>query len=207
MRGGVRGFAIGAALVASVAGSTAAMAEDTADSFVSSWLDMVARNQAEQPHWQTPLVTTTPQLEQELRLDFYSHELESGEHLSDYGAGKGIEFIPADNLEMFIGVPPYETKSSNAGAAPSSGWGDWTAFVLKYRFASANENQGNFVVSGLLQLTAPSGAAGFSNRFYVVQPSFAFGKGWGNLNFQATLGAQFPAGVPMRWSAIMAIPC
>jgi hypothetical protein len=72
---------------------------------------MVARNQAEQPHWQTPLVTTTPQLEQELRLDLYYRELESGEHLSDYGAGKGIEFIPADNLELFIGVPPYETRS------------------------------------------------------------------------------------------------
>lgn len=173
-----------------------AAAEDGAAnySFVSSWLAMVARNQAEQPHWQTPLVTTTPQLEQELRLDFYSETLQAGEHLTNYGVGKGIEFIPADNIELFIGIPPYETKASREGASLGEGWGDWTPFVLKYRFASANEDEGNYVVSGLLQLTAPTGATGFSNRFYVVQPSFAFGKGWGNLNFQATVGAQFAAG-------------
>lgn len=190
----MRGVALAAAFGAAVTGSTKAMAADAEDGFLSSWLDMVARNQAEQPHWQTPLATTTPQLEQELRLDFYSEELPAGQRLNNYGAGKGIEFIPADNIELFVGIPPYETKSSNTGTTLGAGWGDWTPFVLKYRFASASADQGDYVVSGLLQLTAPTGEAGFSNHFYVVQPSFAFGKGWGNLDVQATVGAQFAAG-------------
>lgn len=194
MRGAVWRSVIGVAFVTAVTGSTAAMADGTADGFVSSWLAMVARNQAEQPHWQTPLLTTTPQLEQELRLDFYSEELQAGEHLNNYGAGKGVEFIPADNLELFIGIPPYETKTSNTGTVLGAGWGDWTPFVLKYRFASANADEGDYAVSGLLQLTAPTGAAGFGNKFYLAQPSFAFGKGWGNLDFQATIGAQFAGG-------------
>jgi hypothetical protein len=37
--------------------------------FFSTWFDMVSRTQAEQPHWVTPVATTTPRLEQEFRFD------------------------------------------------------------------------------------------------------------------------------------------
>jgi hypothetical protein len=109
---------------------------------------------------------------------FCSETLQAGEHLNSYGAGKGVEFIPTDDVELFIGIAPRETRTSNAGASLGEGWGDWTPFVLKYWFASANADEGNYAVSGLLQLTAPTGAAGFSNRCYVMQPALAFGKGW-----------------------------
>ena len=36
---------------------------------VSEWLSMVSATQGEQPHWITPLATTTPRLEQESRYD------------------------------------------------------------------------------------------------------------------------------------------
>src|SRR5262249_52675283 len=39
------------------------------DGFFASWLRMVARTQSEQPHWVTPVATTTPRLEQEYRYD------------------------------------------------------------------------------------------------------------------------------------------
>ena len=34
---------------------------------VHSWIDMVNASQENQPHWMTPIITTTPRLEQELR--------------------------------------------------------------------------------------------------------------------------------------------
>jgi hypothetical protein len=37
--------------------------------FFADWFDMVSATQAQQPHWITPLATTTPRLEQEFRYD------------------------------------------------------------------------------------------------------------------------------------------
>ena len=39
------------------------------DGFPANWFNMVSKTQAEQPHWITPLNTTTPRLEQEFRYD------------------------------------------------------------------------------------------------------------------------------------------
>jgi hypothetical protein len=37
--------------------------------FPANWFSLVSQTQAEQPHWITPLATTTPRLEQEFRYD------------------------------------------------------------------------------------------------------------------------------------------
>jgi hypothetical protein len=42
-------------------------------SFFSDWFDMVSQTQGQQPHWITPLATTTPRLEQEFRYDIQWH--------------------------------------------------------------------------------------------------------------------------------------
>src|SRR5262245_60922753 len=42
---------------------------------VHSWIDMVNASQENQPHWMTPIITTTPRLEQELRWDFYDQQM------------------------------------------------------------------------------------------------------------------------------------
>src|SRR5205085_12059205 len=114
-------------------------------------------------------------------------------HLENYGAGKGLEFIPGENTEVIIGAPGYVTRSSNMGKTLAEGWGDWPALLLKYRFLSANEQQGNYVVTGFFQLTAPAGNVAFTNHFYTLQPTIAFGQGWGDFDVQATVSEQFAA--------------
>ena len=160
--------------------------------FISSWLAMVTRIQAEQPRWVTPLATVTPRLEQEVRLDFFSQSLNSHGRLENYGGGKGVEFIPFENVQVSLGIPPYLERKSASGQLLAEGWGDWPVFLVKYRFLSANEDNGNYVVTGFLQLSAPTGNAAFSNHFYIVQPTIAFGKGWGDFDIQTTLSEQFP---------------
>ena len=102
-------------------------------------------SQAAQPSWMTPLVTVTPRLEQEFRWDFYDQQNGSatngqgnGQHLINYGGpgGARVEFIPAYNWEVILAPPPYVTATGPKGSA--EGWGDWPAFLVKYRIASAN---------------------------------------------------------------------
>src|SRR5690242_4336263 len=76
-----------------------------------SWLDdyfaRVARNQAEQPHWITPLITTTSRLDQKVRYDVSWQTRPDGRILENYGGSKGLEFIPANNVAVVINAPPY----------------------------------------------------------------------------------------------------
>lgn len=165
----------------------------TADDFISSWLAMVTATQDQQPRWMTPVVTVTPRLEQELRLDYYSETLNNHAQLDNYGAGKGLEIIPTPDTEVIIGIPPYDVRTSNTGSTLAQGWADWPAFLIKYRLLSANEQQGNYIVTGFFQLSAPTGNTAFTNRFYILQPTIAFGQGWGDFDYQATISEQFAA--------------
>ncbi|HEX5280304.1 MAG TPA: hypothetical protein VFW28_09505 [Micropepsaceae bacterium] len=180
---------LGLAIACPVAPASA----QTADHFITSWLAMVTATQDQQPRWMTPVVTVTPRLEQELRLDYFSETLNNHAHLNNYGAGKGVEIIPAPNTEIIFGIPPYDVRSSNTGQTLADGWADWPAFLIKYRLLSANEQQGNYVLTGFFQLSAPTGNTAFSNRFYIVQPTLAFGRGWGDFDIQATISEQFAA--------------
>jgi hypothetical protein len=157
--------------------------------FWSNWLNMVTRTQAEQPHWITPLVTITPMLTQSFHYDIVSQRLPDGSHLNSYGGGKGLEIIPTSNIELIFAVPPYE---QHTGSRLSSGVGDWPSILMKYRFWSANEQQGNYVVGGFLQFIAGNGSQGFSAGTDILQPTLAFGKGWGHFNVQVNLSEQFP---------------
>jgi hypothetical protein len=162
----------------------------TGQSFIASWLDMVSQTQAAQPHWVTPLVTVTPRLEQEYRYDTYVTDQANGSHIANYGAGKGPEFIPTYNTEISLGVPPYKRLTTARGMS-TSGFGDWPSFLLKYRFLSANEDQGNYILTAFIQMSAPTGFAAITNNVYVVQPTIAFGKGWGDFDIQATISQQY----------------
>jgi hypothetical protein len=169
---------------------------------IGSWLDMVSATQAAQPSWMTPLVTVTPRLEQEFRFDFYSQQNAAatspngnGQHLDNYGGpgGARIEFIPAYNWEVIVASPSYETASGPKGAA--QGPGDWPAFLVKYRFISANAQNGDYIVTAFLQESTALGTLGkISTNVDVLQPTLAFGKGWGDFDIQMTLSEQFPVG-------------
>jgi hypothetical protein len=176
----------------------AAHADPLDPSAAPSWLDMVTATQAAQPHWMTPLVTVTPRLEQEFRWDFYDQQDGAGSHgngqrIESYGGpgGPRIEFIPSYNIEFIAAAPPIEDAAGPKGAA--DGIGDWPLFLAKYRFLSANEQNGNYIVSGFFQMSAPMGAgAKISNDVLAAQPTLAFGKGWGDFDIQTTISEQFP---------------
>lgn len=171
--------------------ATAAPADQTAGgSFVDNWLAMVTATQAAQPHWMTPLVTVTPRLEQEVRFDNNIQNQGNGSHIVNIGGGKGVEIIPTYNTEVILGVPAYDDVTTAKGANPT-GWADYPAMLLKYRLLSANEQQGNYIVTAFLQTSVPTGFNSISNNVYVVQPTLAFGMGWGDFDVQATISQQY----------------
>jgi hypothetical protein len=165
---------------------------------IQSWLAMVSASQAAQPSWMTPLVTVTPRLEQEFRFDFYDQQngtgsQGNGQHFFNYGGpgGARLEFIPSYNVEAIVATPPYETASGPKGTA--SGWGDWPAFLVKYRFISENAQNGDYIVTAFFQMSDPLGTpAKISNNVLTAQPTIAFGKGWGNFDIQSTVSVQIP---------------
>jgi hypothetical protein len=161
--------------------------------FVAQWFAVSDAAKESQPHWMTPLVTVTPRLEQEFRYDQYWQTRAGGVEIDNYGNGKGFEFIPTPNTEVIIGVPAYEIKRTPKGN--TYGWADET-LLAKYRFISANEEQGNYIVTGFLGVSLPSGDLAFTNRKGIVTPTIAAGKGWGTRNagvdIQSTLGVGIP---------------
>jgi hypothetical protein len=166
----------------------------------SSWLDMVSATQAAQPSWMTPLVTVTPRLEQEFRYDQYDQHngtgsQGNGQHLVNYGGpgGPRVEFIPSYDWEVILAPPPYETASGPKGTAV--GWGDWPAFLVKYRLLYANAEHGDYILTTFFQMTDALGTAGkISTNVTTAQPTIAGGKGWGDFSIQSTVSVQIPVG-------------
>ena len=157
------------------------------DYFIN-WFDRASKTQAEQPHWVTPLATVTPRLEQEIRYDQLWESLPGGRTLYNYGGGKGLELIPAEPIEIIIGIPSYETEDTKVR---KDGWTD-ESFLLKYRLLSANEENGNYILTAFLGLSVPSGSESFTSGHYAFTPTLAGGKGWGRFDIQSTVGISIP---------------
>jgi hypothetical protein len=153
--------------------------------YFSNWFERVKKTQSEQPHWITPLFTTTPRLEEEFRSDVVWTPATSGDNLN-YGNGKGLELIPTEHTEIILGVPPYQ-----APAAGSSGFGN-IPLTLKYRLLTGNEEHGNYIVTAFLAGSIPYGH--FASSYASITPTIAFGKGFHNFDFQSTLGWTIPTG-------------
>ncbi len=158
--------------------------------FWAAWQARVAATQAEQPHWITPLVTTTPRLEQEWRSDFVSQSQQNGVSTVNYGNGKGLELIPAEHIELIFGVPPYFEHDHSK---KESGWGDLN-FLVNHLLLAANEEQGNYILTAFFGATAPTGDHANSARDAILTPTIAGGVGWGPFDVQSTVGAQLPQG-------------
>ena len=137
----------------------------------------------------TPLVTVTPRLEQEVRYDQYWQNLGNGGVLDTYGSGKGLELIPTTTNEVLINPPAYQERYNKK---PASGWADDQFLIIKQRLLSANEQNGNYIVTAFLGFTAPTGTPAFTNRSWIITPTLAGGKGWGDFNIQATVGIPVP---------------
>ena len=169
---------------------TTASALPTGSPFLDSWFAMATATQNAQPHWMTPIATVTPRLEQEFRSDYFFMNQGNGSHINNWGGGKGLELIPTWDTEVILGFPPYQEVRTAAGKYVS-GWGDYPAALLKYRIVSANERDGNYIVTAFLQTSEPTGANTISNNVYVIQPTLAFGMGFGDFDFQGTVSQQY----------------
>lgn len=186
-------------LVATLFCSTAASAADDGnpvEDYFSNWFKRVDQTQAQQPHWMTPVATVTPRLEEEVRYDQFWQKLPAnGARMTNFDGGKGLELIPDEHIELLFNAPPYQQRSWNGhNSPPVDGFGDWPFLTVKYRILSANEENGNYIVSAFLGASAPTGDDAFTNHQYVVTPTIAFGKGWGDFDIQGTLSETIPMG-------------
>jgi hypothetical protein len=156
-----------------------------AGGYFDNWFARVDKTKNEQPHWITPLYTTTPRLEEEFRSDITWTPTPDGNSLN-YGGGKGLELIPTEDTEIILGVPPYLVPPNG----PSGGGN--IPITLKYRFFAGNEENGNYIVTAFLAGSIPAGR--FATRYGSITPTIAFGNGYRNFDFQNTLGVTIPTG-------------
>lgn len=157
--------------------------------YFAHWFDRVNEAQATQPHWMTPLVTVTPRLEEEVRADVYLESLGNGADVTSYGNGKGLELIPTTTNEVILNAPTYIERSNKN---PASGFGDWPFILVKQRLISANEQSGNYIVTAFLAATAPVGSEKFTANAWIITPTIAAGKGWGDFDVQGTVSVNIP---------------
>ena len=173
----------------SVAWTQSAPAGSGSDGFVDHWFQRSSRAESEQPHWAAPMFTVTPRLTQQFRYDM-GWQSNKGFTNTNYGSGRGLELIPLDRIELYLSAPPYITHTN---PALHDGIGDMT-FLFKYRAASADPENGNYVVTAVLAATVPTASHTNGSTDASVSPSLALGKGWGNFDLQGTVGVTVPTG-------------
>lgn len=170
-------------LTALVVFGISGLAQESSDTGQIGWLAQVARIQAAQPHWITPVITVTPRLEQEFRYDIAEQTQTQGTATEVYGNGKGPEFIPMQPFQVTLGLPSYVVHHQ-AGA--SDGWSDFSLLV-KYRLLARNENHGNYILTAFLGANVPTGARNIGAGHPTFSPTLAAGKGFGEFSVQSTV--------------------
>jgi hypothetical protein len=158
------------------------------DGYFADWFARVDKTKDEQPHWVTPLATTTPRLEEEFRYDQLWQENPKGVTTNNYDGGKGLELIPFEKVEVIFNLPPYLDHNSPTA---KNGFGD-VAFLVKYRLLSANEEHGNYILTAFLGWSLPTGSYTNGSKHAVITPTLAYGKGFRDFDLQGTFGIAFP---------------
>ncbi|MCU1299698.1 MAG: hypothetical protein JWO91_3976 [Acidobacteriaceae bacterium] len=158
------------------------------DGYFSSWFARVDKTKDEQPHWVTPLATTTPRLEEEYRYDQLWQTNGTGVTTDNYDGGKGLELIPFEKVEVIFNFPPYLAHND---PKVQDGFGD-VAFLVKYRLLSQNEEHGNYILTAFLGWSLPTGQYKNGALHPVITPTIAYGKGLGNFDLQGTFGVGLP---------------
>lgn len=174
--------------------SSSAPLDPISDYFLH-WLDRSNLAKATQPHWMTPITTVTPRLEQEYRYDQYQEFTQNGAEINNYFAGKGLELIPTTTNEILINVPAFQQRlpQGTSKVTPATGFGDGNFVTIKQRILSANEENGNYILTAFLGFQAPTGITAFTNRpAWIITPTISGGWGYRDFDFQATLGYTLP---------------
>jgi len=155
-----------------------------------SWLLMREQVQATQPDWLSPLATTSGRLKQEFRFDTFDQPSANGNRTYQLGGSKGLEFVTSPRTQLLLGVPTYTVVSPNG---PAGGFGD-LPLQLKFRIASTERSEGNYLLTFIFAATAPTGSHRYGAGDAVLTPTIAAGKGWGRFDVQSTFGANLPTG-------------
>jgi len=159
-------------------------------SLLDRWLRMTDQVEETQPDWLSPLATTSGRLKNEIRYDVYDQPTTGGNRQFQLGGNRGVELITSPRTQVLLGVPTYNITSPNG---PPSGFGD-LPLQVKFRIASAERTEGNYLLTFILAATAPTGAHRYGSGDGVVTPTLAFGKGWGRFDVQSTVGQSLPTG-------------
>lgn len=174
-----------------VSQDTAAKTEEKkAPSLFERWLRLADKVQSEQPDWLSPLATTSGRLKQELRFDIFDQPAAGDNRIYQLGGNKGLEFITSPRTQVLLGTPAYTIQSPNG---PPAGFGD-LPLQVKFRIASAERREGNYLLTFILAASAPTGAHRYGAGDSVLTPTLAAGKGWGRFDVQSTFGANLPSG-------------
>lgn len=160
------------------------------DNFFSRWEQRATETQSKQPSWSVPLVAPYPMLIQVFRADFSRQVTPTLTDTWNYGASRGLNLIPGFNSEFDFYYPPY--IQHNAKGA-KDGFGD-VGFLGKYRILSANEKNGNYMLSAQLTATIPTGSYSNGSTDASVSPTLLGGKGFGNFDVIMSLGGTLPTG-------------
>jgi hypothetical protein len=160
------------------------------DNFFSRWEQRATRIQSKQPSWSVPLVAPYPMLIQVFRADFTRQVTPALTDTWNYGASRGLNLIPGFNSEFDFYYPPY--IQHNAKGA-KDGFGD-VGFLGKYRILSANEKNGNYMLSAQLTATIPTGSYSNGSTDASVSPTLLGGKGFGNFDVISSVGGTLPTG-------------
>jgi hypothetical protein len=156
--------------------------------YFDNWFARVDKTRELQPHWITPLATTTPRLEEELRYDQLWQTNAKGITTDNYDGGKGLELIPFEKVEVIFQAPPYLAHND---PTVGDGFGD-VAFLIKYRMLSANEEHGNYILTAFLGWSLPTGDHKNGALDAIVTPTIAYGKGFRDFDVQGTFGVGLP---------------
>jgi hypothetical protein len=162
--------------------------DDFAENFANRWQTRATKTQAKQPKWAVPIVAPFPTLAQVYRSDFTRQMTSTGAENWNLGSGKGFNLIPFANTQVDVLTPGYVVHGDGA----QDGFGD-VAFLAKYRFLSANEQHGNYILSGAVGWALPTGSHKNGASTAVITPTLMGGKGFGRFAVMSTLGGGLPA--------------
>jgi hypothetical protein len=159
---------------------------------IASWRALAAQVRANQPAWSSPLITTTGMLEQRFRFDAFQQHAGNGANTTVLNGDRGLDLIVSNSNEIQIAPPAYDIRNTPTGKGSFSGFGDWAFVRVKQQLAASPASGGNYFVTVWLQVQAPTGIAPLTNHAWTYIPTFAFGKGWGDFDIQATIAAVLP---------------
>ena len=162
-------------------------AQEDDESFAEKWQARATKTQAGQPKWSVPMVSPFPMLAQVYRSDFTRQTTSAGKENWNLGTGKGFNLIPFARTQVDVLTPGFVTH----GDGTADGFSD-ISFLAKYRVLSANEQHGNYILSGALAVSFPTGSHKNGAATAVLTPTILGGKGFGRFDVMSSLGGGLP---------------